>query len=337
MIAAAVVAAGFAASQSDGLRQRVQNDLSVTLRPVGLRAHVAELSPVLISYARDHRVYHPPLSWVGALDERRVYPNHAEVAQILTTGYQPRYLADAFLNRHFDAVFLFDDNPAQERLAGTGYLEDNYLWKLNEIVRANYARAPPRLSALRAAGYLRMFSAYRSPGLYLRRAGPPRATWLRDCFAPFDVNGVRWRIRRGGGFWCRPGGRGAVLRFVRTRVAWSELRTADRVSGLGGELTVALPRERGALHVTYGQWSVQARRVAGGMKLMLKGRGRVVGSFQATRTRARLRFKRGRAGIRGHARQIEVALPGIGNARVSLWATSRSDATFDLANLRLAR
>ncbi len=335
LVAAGAVAVAFVGGQTDGLRQRVQNDLSVTLRPVGLRAPVAELSPALVRYARHHRVYDPPLSWVSVLGDRRVYPNHAEVAQLLTSDYQPRYLVNALLSRRFDAVFLFDDSAAEERTAGTGYFEDNYLWKLNEVVRANYAPAPRALASLRAAGYLRMFFAYRSPALYVRKPGPPRAPWMRHCFAPFDIGHARWKIRRGGGFWCRPGGRGTTLRLVRTRAAWSELRTAGRAAGLSGELGVGLPRARGALRVKAGDYALLAQRLPASVRLDLVARGRVVAATRVPGTRVALRFKRGPAGIRGHARRVEVAIPAIRNTRVSLWATSGSDATFDLGNFRL--
>jgi hypothetical protein len=148
---------------------------------------------------------------------------------------------------------------------------------------------------------------------------------------------MRWLIRRGGGFWCRPGGHGGVVRLVRTRASWSELRTAGRSSGLSGQLTAALPRERGEFRVTGGRWAVEARRVGGGIRVGLAGSGRVVGTARTADGRVRLRFRSGPAGIRGHAREIEVALPAIGNPHVSLWATSRSDATFDLAHLKLSR
>ena len=70
----------------------------------------------------------------------------------------------ALLDRRFDGVQLF---PVAEDAYTSAYgkQEENYLWKLNEVIAARYV-AEPGLPK----------------GVLGRRPGPEKAAWMRHCF-----------------------------------------------------------------------------------------------------------------------------------------------------------
>jgi hypothetical protein len=339
---AGAVVLAFACGVSPWIQRRLDYHFSVVVPSVGAHVAVTEISPPLIRYARHHVVYHPALSWISALREPRVYPNQENIQQMLAAGYQPGYLARAFLDRHFDAIYLQEDRWARALGAGTGTWEDNYIWKLNEVVRAKYRPAYEASRGLRGATFVPFFFGFHSAGFYVRRPGPDPAPWMRDCFAPFHIATLSWSIRRGGGFWCRPGGRGTVMRLVRTPAVESELRTTSSGNVLVGQLYADLPRELGTFSVGLGPWRVDGQRVGGRIRLRMIGHDRVYASHSVAGHRVRLRF-RGRLRENGELavdRGLSSALvtfPISGEHPASVRASQNSGAAVDLGQLALER
>jgi len=174
--------------------------------------------PELLAYARDHTLYTPLYADLNVPDGGPLYPNYYNFADLLAGGEQPLYLVHALLDRRFDAVAYFS-------LEGNGYTsangkwEENYLWKLDEVIAARYMESP-----------------LLPQGLLVRRPGPERAAWMRDCFGPFAASGASFRIHRGGGFWCSFAA--DELQLVRTPAPLSEVVTTRAV------------RPRGAIEVS---------------------------------------------------------------------------------------
>jgi hypothetical protein len=174
-----------------------------------------------------------------------------------------------------------------------------------------------------------------------RRPGPDPAPWMRHCFGPFHAAGTSWRIARGGGFWCRPGGRGPTLTLVRTRAAVSEVR-ADSAGGVADRsIAVSVPRS-GSFAVAGGggddRWRVQGEATAGGrMSLLLTVGGRLFDAVAARPGRVRLVFADAGPARRGLVAaadgSVVVRLPRGAEGATSLRASRGSDASFDLAQL----
>lgn len=182
----------------------------------------------LTDYARDHLVYDQNRGALNARSRGAVWPNIDNFLGEVVAGHRPRYLLDALLDRRFDAVtypFRWDKDSFA---SGGDRAEDDFLWKLDEVVRARY-RSAPGIPA----------------GIRVRRPGPDPASWMRSCFGPFEVAGQTFRISEGGGFWCSPRGREGRIALVRTRARYSALRTAEPVRAMGGSLMVRLPEGTG--------------------------------------------------------------------------------------------
>jgi len=143
-----------------------------------------QVSPELRTWALDHTLYTPSLSDLNVPKGGPLYPNFYNIADLLAAGSQPLYLVHALLNRRFEDVEPFNLEE-YDYTSAYGKWEENYLWKLDEVIAERYV-AEPGLPH----------------GVLGRRPGPERAAWMRDCFGPFTAGGVSFRIRRGGGFWC---------------------------------------------------------------------------------------------------------------------------------------
>jgi hypothetical protein len=202
------------------------------------------LSPELLAYTRHHTVYAPVTADLNVPEGQPPYPNYYNIDTLLAVGTQPLYLVHALLNRHFDAVALFPEE-GNEGASASGKWEENYLWKLNEVINARYVEDP------------------RLPGeLLARRPGPERAGWMRSCFGPFAAPGASFRIRRGGGFWCSfaPD----ELKLVRTPAPLSEVVTTRSVR-INGTIALSLGNGSGAqveLELNGGPGGAWAARVA---------------------------------------------------------------------------
>ncbi len=185
-------------------------------------------SPELVAYARDHLIYDPVNSDLNTRPQGILYPNYFNIADLLAAGIQPGYLRDALLQRRFDAVALFDEGN-EPYVSAWGQREENYLWKLNRVIHAGY-----------------MTTTGAPAGLLVRRPGPSKTDWMRDCWGPFTVGGVKWAIGRGGGFWCeaRDG-----LALVATPAAASEVRTPGVVPADKMPKRIAVRATAGSPHL----------------------------------------------------------------------------------------
>lgn len=301
------------------------------LRPV--KAWVEE-SAELDAYARRHAVYDPENGGLNVRRDGTLYPEWDNWYGLVAAGVQPRYLIDALMRRRFEAVKPFDPGRWSDDFTGrSGLLEENYFWKLDQVVKTHYeASSPPPV-----------------PGFLARRPGPDPAPWMRDCFGPFRVAGRSFRIDRGGGFWCQPSTEPGVLALRDTPAPFSDVRTERPVGSLEGTLGVALPRGAGAFEVilepTNGEpWRVrgEARPKRGMVISATRGRRvieRLVLPGSSGAARVELRF--GPAGARLQPARagdgaIEVGVPDLGDAAVLRLAARRaSEARFDLRGLRV--
>ena len=301
------------------------------LVPVKSWAAVAE---DLRAYARDHLVYEQNHGALNATSRGMMWPNIDIFLGDVVAGRRPRYLIDALLERRFDAVTYPFRRDKASFASGGELVEDDFLWKLDEVVRAKYRPA----TGIPA-------------GLYARRPGPDPAPWMRFCFGPFEVAGQSFRINEGGGFWCSPPGQEGRLALVKTRASYSALRTAEPVRALSGSLTARLPAGEGRFRVVV--------EPADGPPWMLEGtpsetrrRTIAVSVAQAGTASTQLEVPAGRGGsvrlvlarpsgagpplAAAAAEGAEVRLPDTeGGAVLRLGATRGSDAVFDLRGLRL--
>ena len=224
LLAAAALVGLFALAQRPG-----ETVHGYWVAPLHRTQEYAEVSPALVDYARTHLVWEQVQSDLNVKPQRSIYPNFYNLVDLLAAGKQPLYLIRAFLDRRFDAVspIRFPPGAASQfwNLYANGAFEeeDNYIWKMDQVIRAGYGPA-----AGVPAGFL------------ARSSGPSRAPWMRTCFGPFSEAGIDFGIRRGGGFWCREGG--GVLALRRTPAPISEIHGLDRVDAVGGRLLVTSSR-----------------------------------------------------------------------------------------------
>ncbi len=208
----------FALAQLGPIRALAE-ERNVTIPPLENAIRWPQISSELRSWARDHTFYAPLYADLNVPQGGPLYPNFYNLADKMAVGDQPRFLVLALLDRRFDGVQLF---PASEDpyTSAYGKQEENYLWKLNEVIAARYVAGPglPK-------------------GVLGRRPGPEQAAWMRHCFGPFVAGGASFRIFHGGGFWCssEPG----RLRLVRAPTPLSEVVTTQPTR-LAGTIAVSL-------------------------------------------------------------------------------------------------
>lgn len=191
----------------------------------------------LVDYAETHLLYDPTHADLSAEHFHRLWPTQQNIVDLLAGGRQPGYLLRSLLRRDFDAVAPFD-LAADPYASAFGRTEENYLWKLNQVIVSGYE--PDTGDA--------------PLGLWVRR---PAALdpWLSDCFGPFDLAGDQWQIHRGGGLWCT-NDKPDVVEMRGTPALLSELRTVDRVRP-SGRILVELPASVGYVEVSLGDvWTI---------------------------------------------------------------------------------
>jgi hypothetical protein len=179
----------------------------------------------LRAWAEHHTLYTPLYADLNVPQGGPLYPNFYNFADLLASGKQPMYVVRALLNRRFDGVAFFS-LEGDSYASADGKWEENYLWKLDEVIASRYVSAPGL-----------------PQGVLARRPGPEPASWMRDCFGPFTAGGASFRIHRGGGFWCSfsPG----RLNMVRSPVPLSEVVTTEAVRA-AGTITLSLEGRAGA-------------------------------------------------------------------------------------------
>jgi len=344
-VTALVVVGLFGASHVDRVRAALHARLNVNMPPARLSAFWYPVSPQLRAWAAERRVYHPVYSDLNVAPRGEIYPSHVHIQDLLATGRQPTWLVRQFLDRRFDAVFLFDENLRFAIYAsGAGRHEERYLWKLNEVIRARY-RPDPSLPRVIRQSRLLPNDDYSSPGVLVRRPGPEPATWMRHCFGPFRVGGAVWEIGRGGGFWCaRPGG--TVLRLRDTPAPVSEIRTTSPPRALHGRLAVELAVGRGFAEVACGSgdagWRLRLRERGEGVEVALLEADRLVAAASLdapgaggarTRLRASLELSSaaGAPALEAGGRRLRAPLDGCDS--LSLRGSRDSGAAFDVGGL----
>jgi hypothetical protein len=202
-----------------GSARKVAEERNVIIPALENSIQWAQISPELRLWADKHTFYAPLYADLNVPRGGPLYPNYYNFADKLAAGVQPMFLVEAFLNRDFESVEPF--SLAEDAYtSGFGKWEENYAWKLNEVIAARYIAEPGT-----------------PKGVLVRRPGPEQAAWMRHCFGPFAIDGVSFRIFRGGGFWCsfEP----SRLSLVRTPTPLSEVVTTKPVQ-LAGTLSVSL-------------------------------------------------------------------------------------------------
>jgi hypothetical protein len=193
----------------------------VVVHPLYQVEVIHPIRPILVELAERGLVY---TTIYGDLNVRRqhvIYPNYYNYVDLLAAGSQPLALVRAFEDRRFAYLEpLPDTAEAAAYTSAFGKWEENWMWKVNQVIAARYA--PSSIS----------------PGLFEPRPGPERAVWQRACFGPFKLAGTDWRIGLGGGFWCNPAS-GLVTQRGTPDPA-TELRTDGAVDGLRGLLKLRL-------------------------------------------------------------------------------------------------
>jgi hypothetical protein len=316
-VAATVVLAGFALTQI-GSFERFAAARSVRVPPVKPAATWGEVPPDLRVYARSHLLYHPVWSDLNVRKQRVLYPNFFNFADLLAAGRQPMYLVNAFLDRRFDGVTPFNPFVDGPYSSAFGKWEENYTWKLNQVIAARYAAAPGMPAEVLA-----------------RRPGPERDAWMRTCFAPFRAGGVEWRIWHGGGFWCQSEPDGPIS-MRGTPAPDTELRATERVAAVAGRLRLRLPRGWAELRATEAtrDWTLRAEADPRGLIRLTVVAGDVLLSEQTARPAADGTVTaelapQGSAALRG-----ALTVPP-GPAELSLVTSADGGLVADLGALRL--
>jgi hypothetical protein len=181
-----------------------------------------QVAPDLLAYARTHTIYTEGRADLNVASHREVSPNLYNFVDLLAAGEQPKALVNRFLDRHFDAVSLFA--PGTDTYASAyGKWEENYLWKLNQVIAARYEARPGTPA-----------------GLLVRKRGPEADPWMRTCFGPFEAGGVPWRIGLGGGFWCQAEA-GGPLQMRGTPSSATQVRTQAPLRRASGQAVLTVP------------------------------------------------------------------------------------------------
>ena len=264
----------------------------------------------LRDYARTHEVYTPFGSDLSSQFTHHSWPMQQNIVDLLAAGEQPMYLVDAFIERRFDAVQFFDVS-ADPYASAFGKTEENYLWKLNQVL---------------AAGYVPDASV----GLLVRKPGDVDLSWMRACFGPFNLAGNEWRIHHGGGLWCNEAPSALTMRSSVAEV--TEVETKGSID-LGGTITGTLPGHRGSFEVVVvtkeGQWAVLVGALGGGAFALAERRpdGTVTTSVRYFPTGDRVTVALGASGALG---DLQLA-PSEERGQVLLRTSNDNAATFVFA------
>ena len=218
-----------------------RGSINIIIPPLENAVLWPQISSELRSWAKDHTLYLPVYSDLNVPRGGPLYPNEYNITDKLASGLQPMFLVRALLERRFDAVAPFSFVEFNDEYAsGFGKYEENYMWKLNEVIAAGYVvepELPLPAEDFPSPPYAYSAGEPEKAALLGRRPGPDRAAWMSHCFGPFAAAGASFRIHRGGGFWCsfQPG----RLQLVRAPTPLSEVVTTRPVR-LAGTIAVSL-------------------------------------------------------------------------------------------------
>jgi hypothetical protein len=198
-----------------------QPGFGVVVHPLHQPIEWHSVPPYLLQLADRGLVYTATWGDLNVRTQRVIYPSYYNYVDLLAAGSQPLALVRAFEDRRFAFLqWLPNDPEAIVYTSGYGKWEENWLWKVNEVIAARYATSQTVAPLLEP------------------RPGPERAVWQRRCFGPFTLAGARWRIGQGGGFWCHPATGLVTQRGTPAQI--TELRTDGAVDGLRGLLPLRL-------------------------------------------------------------------------------------------------
>jgi hypothetical protein len=259
VVVTGVVGALFVASESPALQSSARTVLHAHVPPKSLRIYGGYEPPALLRYAQHHRVYNPAYPGIGAHRLADMYPGGDNIEALLWSGVQPRHLVEAFLQRRFDLVYLFENDGYRGDSDGYGPWEDNYFWKLNQVITAKYRPATGPRRRLKSAGLVFIpVAPFYSPYVFERRPGPDPAPWMNTCFGPFRVPGATFRIARGGGFWCELRRGDPTLTLMATPARRTEIRDDHFHAGPDSALKLHFAYG-GEVRISLGAWHVVRR------------------------------------------------------------------------------
>jgi hypothetical protein len=259
----------------------------------------------LLLWARHHTLYTQLFADLNVPQGGPLYPNYYNFADLLAAGTQPLYLVHALLNRRFEGVSFIglEDDPYT---SANGRWEENYLWKLDEVIAARYMPEPglPK-------------------GVLGRRPGPEQAGWMRHCFGPFIAGGASFRIHHGGGFWCSFAPN--RLKLVRTPAALSEVVTTEPVRVAGAIAVTLEARATNQLDLVVeggagAEWLTRVQAVHGKSDELTVSTyldGRLLGSARVPATVLRGGLRRLNLDLTSDGRSGPPSLAGVGAATIA--------------------
>jgi hypothetical protein len=352
---AALIAIGY---RSAGARQdtRVLAALLCTLAAVttvsGLgdwrlrRGHLVpnasypSIPAAVTSYAQRHLIYHAGLPLSFLRGREGAYPTVVHIREDISRGYTPWYLVHALVERRFDGVFgLFGPDPIRQARPGLVAGEQNFWWKLNAVIEANYKLVPGTPTIRAGAEFLSSDSV----PMRVPRHAPP-ALWLARCFGPFRLGALRLAIREGGGLWCR--GPGPSLTLRGTPAHASQVISTGTVGPPRGTLDIGMERNAGWWSVgLQGVWTLRADvQPARGVRLTFTGPGQSSGEvtipaidLHKSGGTIRLAFEPATAGFgvaRGPAAgALRLRIPSGKTGTLVLWSSAKLGTKFDFGKL----
>ena len=169
-MAALGIVALFGVSESGSSKRWLEKANVFLLKKCARIYAVQEIYPGLRAYARSRTVFHPVFTDLNAKTTGHLYPSQQNVIGMLAGGYQPGYLVEALLNRRLDVAYLLDDERFNEFQSSGGTWEDNYLWKINEVIRAEYRPMVAVRRRWRTLGHVSVHPVHERLGRRLRMA-----------------------------------------------------------------------------------------------------------------------------------------------------------------------
>jgi hypothetical protein len=288
-----------------------------------------EIPEPIVAYARDRSVYHPAYSDLSVTGEGTIYPNWITLTGLMLSDLTPEDLETAIVERRFDTVWQFSRHKVDHPLSNL--VEENYIWKLNELMALKY----PVTGDAPAGG--------RDRG-----TGEDPAPWVNGCVGPFDLAGVEFRQQHGGGFWCQRGDRLTIDRLP-PGVDVSDVHTVDPITGLEGTLHVSWPSGSEQFEVFAdldGQllWRIQGVPKSGRLTVTGQSDGRDTDPVELRGSRSEnvaIHLAEGDVEaieLRPAPDGVEVTVPQLpAGARLNLAARRGSATGFDLAELNIGQ
>jgi hypothetical protein len=282
-----------------------------------------------------------PLSFLRGREG--VYPTGLQVREVLNRSLTPSYLVRALVERRFAGIFgLFAADPTDLVAGALNPGEQNFGWKLNGVIEANYRKVRHPLTI--PAGVRTFLSVDPLPMRVPRRTPP--ALWMAGCFGPFRLGGAEFRIHQGGGFWCRSGRSSIAL--LQTPAPASQLESVDPVTRLGGRLDIGVQRATGWWSIgSDGGWRLVANvspRTGARVKLVVPGAKPdlvTISRNELHRSRGvvHLDFDRGRqaslALSAGEDSALRVHIPAAGAATLAIWSSASLGARLNFNATRV--